>query len=274
MFHTFGHTIELMKMSWRVLMLDRELLLFPLMAGVMLALMAGIGVLTGSIDAVANEREQAGGGDLAVAVVLAFCSSTIVIFFNAALVAAAMERLRGGDPDVVSGLRAATERLPQILAWALITAVVTVILRALRERGGIGGAIASAIGGMAWDFATFLVVPVLVAEGVGPFAAIRRSASLLRQTWGRQVAASFGFTIVMLIAGGAALLIAVLLFLVHPVLGIGIGVPLVALAIGVVAALEGIFRAALYDYAIGQTPHGFDSVTLQGAWQPSAGGLR
>ncbi len=274
MFNTIGHTFDLMKMSWRVLMLDRELILFPLMAGAMLVLMAVLGVLSGSVDAVANEREQLGGRDLAVAVALAFCSSTIVVFFNAALVAAAMERLRGGDPNVVSGLRAATERLPQILAWALITAVVTVILRALRERGGIGGAIASAIGGMAWDFATFLVIPVLVAEGVGPIEAIRRSASLLRRTWGRQVAASFGFSIMVLIAGGGAALLAVLLFLVHPVLGIGVGVPLVALAIGMVAALEGIFRAALYDYAMGQTPHGFDTATLASAWQPSASGLR
>ena len=268
MFHTIGHTIELMKMSWRVLMLDRELILFPLMAGATLVLMAVIGVLTGSAEAVATEREQLGGRDLVVAVVLAFCSTSIVVFFNAALVAAAMERLRGGDPNVVSGLRAATARLPQILAWALIAAVVAVLLRALRERGGIGGAIASAIGGMAWDFATFLVVPVLVAEGVGPIEAIRRSASLLRRTWGRQVAASFGFTIVVLVAGGAAVLVAVLLYLIHPALGIGVGVPLVALAIGVVTALEGIFRAALYDHALGQEPHGFDRATLAGAWQP------
>lgn len=268
MFHTIGHTFDLMKMSWRVLMLDRELILFPLMAGATLVLMAVIGVLTGSAEAVANEREQLGGRDLVVAVALAFCSTAVVVFFNAALVAATMERLRGGDPNVVSGLRAATARMPQILAWALIAAVVAVLLRALRERGGIGGAIASAIGGMAWDFATFLVVPVLVAEGVGPIEAIRRSASLLRRTWGRQVTASFGFAIVTLVAGGGALLIAVLLFLVHPVLGIGIGVPLVALAIGVVTSLEGIFRAALYDYAMGQTPHGFDRATLAGAWQP------
>ena len=38
MFRTIGHTFELMKMSWRVLMKDRELIFFPLMsAGVMLA---------------------------------------------------------------------------------------------------------------------------------------------------------------------------------------------------------------------------------------------
>ena len=72
----------------------------------------------------------------------------------------------------------------------------------------------------------------------------------------------------MLVAGGAAVLIAVLLYLVHPALGIGVGVPLVALAIGVVTALEGIFRAALYDHALGQEPHGFDRATLAGAWQP------
>ena len=33
MFRTIGHTFELMKMSWRVLMMDRELILFPIMSG-------------------------------------------------------------------------------------------------------------------------------------------------------------------------------------------------------------------------------------------------
>lgn len=199
--------------------------------------------------------------------VFVFVSSAIVIFFNAALIAAALERLRGGDPNIGSGLRAASARLPQILAWALISVIVSLILQALRERGGIAGSIAAMIGGVAWGLATFLVIPVLVSEGVGPVEAIRRSAGLLRGTWGRQVAANFGFMIVGLLAVLAAVLPAALLFAVSPLLGIAVGVPLVALAIGVVQALEGIFKAALYDYARGDMPHGFDRDTLASAYR-------
>ena len=272
MFRTIGHTFELMKMSWRVLMMDRELILFPIMSGVALlvlvVVMLGVGGATGTLDRVSEgSSESLGAADAILGAAFVFVSSAIVIFFNAALIAAALERLRGGDPNIASGLRAASARLPQILAWALITVIVSMILQALRERGGIAGSIASMIGGVAWSLATFFVIPVLVTEGVGPIEAIKRSAGLLRQTWGNQVTANFGFMIVGLLAVLVAIVPAALLFFVHPLLGIAVGVPLVAVAIGTVQALEGIFKAALYDYASGDDPHGFDRDTLAGAYR-------
>jgi hypothetical protein len=272
MFRTIGHTFELMKMSWRVLMMDRELILFPIMSGaallVLMGVMLGVGGATGTLDRIGEgSSESLGAVDAILGAVFVFVSSAIVIFFNAALIAAALERLRGGDPNIASGLRAASARLPQILAWALITVIVSMILQALRERGGIAGSIASMIGGVAWGLATFFVIPVLVTEGVGPIEAIKRSAGLLRQTWGNQVTANFGFMIVGLLAVLVAILPAALLFFVHPLLGIAVGVPLVALAMGTVQALEGIFKAALYDYARGDNPHGFDRETLASAYR-------
>ena len=64
------------------------------------------------------------------------------------------------------------------------------VLRAIQERGGIVGQIGAAIAGVAWALITFLVVPILVIEGVGPMEAIRRSGGLLRQTWGEQIGAT------------------------------------------------------------------------------------
>ncbi|MYD65004.1 MAG: hypothetical protein F4X26_03255 [Chloroflexi bacterium] len=272
MFRTIGHTFELMKMSWRVLMMDRELILFPIMSGIALLLlvaaMLGVGGATGTLERVGEgSSESLGAIDAILGAAFVFVSSAIVIFFNAALIAAALERLRGGDPNIGSGLRAASARLPQILAWALITVIVSMILQALRERGGIAGSIASMIGGVAWGLATFFVIPVLVSEGVGPIEAIKRSAGLLRQTWGNQVTANFGFMIVGLLGVLVAIVPAALLFFVHPLLGIAVGVPLVAVAIGTVQALEGIFKAALYDYARGDQPHGFDRDTLASAYR-------
>ncbi|MXW25299.1 MAG: hypothetical protein F4Z77_03205 [Dehalococcoidia bacterium] len=278
MFATIGHTIDLMKMSWRVLMLDRELIFFPVMsvaAMVLLAVAIFAGGLLGGAFGLAEEGGEGSGGDLALALVLAFGSSFIVIFFNAALVAASLERLRGGDPNVASGLKAASAHIPQILGWALITTVVTLILQALRDRGGIAGQVASMLGGIAWSLATFFVIPLLVAEGIGPIEAIRRSSSLLRDTWGRQIAASFGFGIVTIGAIIVAAIPGLLLALVHPLLGLAVGIPLVGLAWATVTSLEGIFKAALYDFAIGKDPHGFDRATLQNAYGPQTGsGMR
>ena len=278
MFATIGHTIDLIKMSWRVLMLDRELIFFPVMSVAALVILAAVvfaGGLAGGAFSLAEEGGEASGGDLALGLFLAFASSFIIIFFNAALVAAALERLRGGDPNVASGLKAASAHLPQILAWSVVTTIVSLILRALRDRGGIAGQVASMIGGIAWSLATFFVIPVLVAEGIGPIEAIKRSSSLLRQTWGRQLTASFGFGILTIGAIIVAAIPGLLLAFIHPLLGLAIGIPLVGLAWATVTALEGIFKAALYDFAIGREPHGFDRATLQSAYGPQQGvGMR
>ena len=128
------------------------------------------------------------------------------------------------------------------------------------------------VGGIAWSLATFFVIPLLVAEGIGPIEAIRRSSSLLRQTWGRQISASFGFGIVTIGAIIVAAIPGLLLAFIHPLLGLAIGIPLVGLAWATVTALEGVFKAALYDFAIGKDPHGFDRATLQSAYAPRPGG--
>jgi hypothetical protein len=240
--------------------------------GAFAAVAAGTGTLD-RIDA-AMDTAAAEQGEQTVQLVdyvlgaaFLFVAFAITIFFNSALIAAALERLRGGDPSVRSGLRAASAHLPQILAWAAISTVVTLLLNALRERGGIGGRIAAWIGGAAWGFATFFVIPVLVSEGIGPIEAIRRSSGLFTRTWGRQAVSSFGFGIIYLVAILGAALVSAVFFAINPVLGIAIAVPLVALAFGTVQALEGIFKAALYEFAKGGAPVDFNESTLRSAYR-------
>ena len=276
MFRTIGHTFELMKMSWGVLMQDRELALFPVMSGAVLIVTMGVFLLVASATGTLDRLEAAEGSaeaslttvDYALGGVALFASYFISIFFNSALVAAALERLRGGNPNVSMGLSHATKRLPAIFGWAVIAATVGLILSILRDRTDnfIGRLVLSLIGG-AWAVVTFFVVPVLVAEDLGPIAAIKRSGSLLRETWGRQLAASFGFGIVYLIGILGAVAVAAGLFFIHPIVGFIGGALLFTMVLGVVAAMEGIFKAALYEFARGETPLGFDRNTLSSAYR-------
>jgi len=277
MFRTIGHTFELMKMSWSVLMKDRELILFPFMSAIgvliVIGLFFGVAAATGSLDRLdtatgSQSTEQAQPIDLILAVALYASTTFVVIFFNAALVAAALERLRGGDPNVSSGLRAAAAHLPAIVVWALISATVGLILQILRDKmdNFIGQIVIGMIGGV-WAYMTFFVVPVLVAEGAGPIEGIKRSAGLFQRTWGRQVASSFGFGLVYIIAVLVAFLPAALIFAISPLAGIVVGAILIPLAIGTVQAMEGIFKAALYEFALGETPREFDRGTLSGAYR-------
>src|SRR5215212_10751368 len=54
------------------------------------------------------------------------------------------------------------------------------------------GRIVISLIGFAWNIATYLVVPVLAAEDIGPIDAVKRSTQLLKRTWGEQLVGNAG----------------------------------------------------------------------------------
>ncbi len=272
MFQRLSNSWELVKESFKVLQADKELMVFPLISsiGVVIVTLTFIFPL---LFAGFFETLFRGGGQLAafLAVFLYYIVQYTVIFFaNTALVGAAMIRLRGGDPTVSDGLSIAGSRFFTILGYALISATVGMIFRAIAQRGGLGRIIVSIIG-FVWNVGTFLVVPVLAVENVGPIDAIKRSVQLLKQTWGEQIAGNLGlgafFGLVMfawivlgiagivLLATGvqsvALTIAAVIIFL------------LVLVLVGLVhSTLNGIYTAAVYQFATEGKVSGFFSQGL------------
>ncbi len=245
-------TVALAKASWRVLRADKELLALPVMSGIATVVVAASFLLPLFASGVVTD----GGGWIgaAAAAFLYLALAYITIFFNAALVHAADERLRGGDPTLGSAVRGAWARKGRIFGWAVVSATVSIILRAIEERAGFLGRIVSGIVGVAWSLVTFLVVPVLVLEDVGVVEGIKRAGSLFRQTWGENVAARVGFGFL----GFLAALPAVAVVFVGGSIGstaFGLSVVAAFLWVGVVtvvlSALNGVFQTALYHYATG-----------------------
>jgi hypothetical protein len=275
MFQTIGRTWELARASWRVLMQDKELLLFPVLTFLSVAAIVGIfaaiALGTGTIDHLRDDGDRnVRLIDVVLLVLMVVAATFSAIFFNAALVAAAMERLRGGDPNVVSGIRAILPYTHNILGWAIIAASVGLVLQAVRSRtdGLLGRLVLSLIGGV-WAYMTFFVVPVLVAKGYSPVGAIKESGSLFKRTWGEQVTANFGFGIFYLGALAIVAVPALLLGAAAPIAGIVVGVLLAVLALSAVAATEGIFKAALYRYAAeGVASQGFEHTGLATSYGP------
>ena len=269
-----SNTIALAKVSWRVLRKDRELLLIPV-----LSFLASIAVLAliwlptlSAIDTstLAGESEDPGAVLLVVGIITAMALSVISVFFNGALVAGAHERLSGGDPTVRSAVGRAFSRLPGLLPWAILTGTVGLILQAARERAGWLGRFVVNMVGMAWQTATFLVVPAIVIDDHGAVSGLKASAALLKRTWGENIAARVGFGLLGFVAiipavlvvvatgalGGAAL-----------VLGILVAVPYLALVVVVLTALNAVFQTALYLYATtGSVPTEFDDSNLQASF--------
>jgi hypothetical protein len=271
---------KLVQASWNVLRSDRELLVLPAISGVATAMLAGGFLLlakgSGLIEALeAGDGGQALGSFYAEIFVWYILQYFIVFFFNTALVAAALARLNGGEPTLREALALAASRSGHILGYAVISATVGVVLHAVSERLGFIGRMIEATVGLAWTAATFLVVPVLVVEGVGPLAAIQRSASLLRRSWGENLIGNGGISLAMSFACGAIAFV-----------GIGggtlalhrdqqaLGVAFYALAIvGVLAvalvgsALSAIYTASVYCYAaLGEPPEGFDKGLIRDAF--------
>jgi hypothetical protein len=139
-----------------------------------------------------------------------------------------------------------------------------------RSRGNMMGSIGTSLLSSGWAMITFFVIPILVTEGVGPITAMKRSSSLFTATWGGQLTANFGFGIiyigVMLVVG----LITAIFSAITPIIGIPIGVVVFAIGIGGVQAMEGIFKAALYDYARGEKPLIFQEADLRTAYAPKS----
>ena len=270
-------TFELAKSSWRVLQQDRELLVLPVLsfvvsAMVLVPLLVVAFVYTDGTTTNAAGEESADPAMIVIFVVAALAISVVGVFFNGALVAGAHQRFTGGDPTIGSALSKASRHLPGLIGWALLTATVGLILQALRERAGFLARFVINLVGAAWDVATFLVVPAVIIDDNGAIDGLKRSASLLRQTWGENIAARVGFGLLGLVLvipgfaiGGLAVAVG------GPVLiaGILVAVVWIALVVVVMTALNAIFQTALYMYATtGSMPTGFETTDLRQTFGP------
>lgn len=270
---------RLVKASWAVLRSDKELVIFPVvsMIGAMLVTIAFIVPMfaAGLVDALMTGSDN-GLVTLIVVFLFYLVMYFVVIFCNTALIGAATIRLNGGDPTLSDGFKIAFERTGVILGYALISATVGMVLRALSERAGILGQIVISIIGFVWNVATFLVVPVLVVENIGPVEAIKRSAALLRKTWGEQLIGNFSIGLVFGLLALLVILVSVPLYIVAASAD-SVALILALVLVDVVAlvglslvssALNGIYQAAVYRYAAnGEASMYFSDDLIQGAFR-------
>lgn len=271
---------ELAKASFDVLMKDKELMILPIISAIAMVVVSAVffvpTLLTNFIDTVLDTGMPIFG--YAVLFLFYIVQYSVVYFFSTALVGAALIRLRGGDPTVKDGFDIAKKRIPQILGWAALSATVGLILNMVSdssEKNGKGiGQIISSILGAAWNVVTFLVVPILAAEGLGPIEALKRSWELLKRSWGEQISGTFSIGVVFGLIGfiGSVILIGA---------GVGISIWLdtwipavffAVLFIGFImlvsllsSTLNGIFTAAVYAYAAEGQVGLFEESLIRGA---------
>jgi hypothetical protein len=131
--------------------------------------------------------------------------------------------------------------------------------------------------GLAWSILTIFVVPVLVYEGLGPIDAIKKSAQVIKHTWGESLIKSIGlglvqflvFALLIILSGGLTYVLSSAFQEMGLLIGIGVGMLLVFLAGLIFSVASTIFNTALYVYANHNIiASGFNEEIVKGAFRP------
>jgi len=279
MFQKISNSWLLVKASAGVLKADKELVIYPILSatGTLIVTITFFvpTILAGIFDNLITRDSQI----LGVVVLFLFyvVQYSVVFFANTALVGTALIRLRGGDPTVRDGFRIAFSHFGVILGYAIIAATVGVILKMVSEKSkGLGRTIISLIG-FTWNIATFLVVPVLAVEDVGPLEAIRRSVHLLKKTWGEQIAGNLGMGaffglltfLILLIGIPVSVFTAISTHSVWATAAVAVVFVLLLVFTGLISStLGGVYTAAVYLYAVdGRTGNFFEPDMVKNAFK-------
>lgn len=289
MFATIGRSWQFAKIAYGIVWDFKKLIIFPLLstiaaAAVIASFVAPLwlsGTLEswlGSIDPESTTPAST-GDQVAMYVTLFlfyFCNYFVIVFFNAGLTACAMKVVNGEAPTIGYGLRMAGTRLPQILGWAFVSALVGVLLKVIENANEKAGQFVAAILGSAWTALTFFVVPVVVMDGVGPVTAIKRSIGTLKSTWGEALVGNFSMGILAFVVMLPVILgFGVLVVLVMPAVGVVGGVIaaatavfLIMIGVAAISTADIVFKVLLYNYATGRSvPANVDQSLFQDAFR-------
>lgn len=278
----FARSWALMKVSAAMLKADKSLLIFPLLSGVCTLLVAAsflipVGVMLLGEGHVAGDLQQRMSvGSYLLLFAFYLVQYFVIIFFQTALTGVALAHLRGEPTSAGAGFALARARLPTIIGYAMIAATVGLVLRMVQERLGLIGRLVVGFIGLAWTVATFLVVPLLASEDIGPIDAVKRSTELLKRSWGENLIGNGGiglvfgvlFVVAVLLAAGLVAGAVVLHSIVAIIAAIAIALIGFILLMLIQSSLHGIYAAALYRFAeTGQAGNGFDQSLLEQAFR-------
>ena len=249
------------KLGIHVVKADPELMVYLLFSVIMSVLSFGVVLtFTGGLGFVIGNDEGFEGGVAVGTFISYFIVSVITVFWNAAIIASAYERMTTGrNPSFSYGIKQAMKCFPQILIWGLISGTVGVIIgffEAMAESDNIVvaiiGHIISFMISFAWWMTTFFVVPMIVLENSGVFESMKKGPKLFDETWGENIVASVGTGIINFIVILTIIVVCLPLFVFGE---IGAALAFILIVIGIAisslffTACDAVNKASLYYYA-------------------------
>jgi hypothetical protein len=240
----------------------------------------GHSLFTQSPDAATGNNSRVGltPGAMVYLAFLYFVSMFFATFFNVAFYHEILAALGGQPVSIVRGLKFAGTKWKAVLMWALFAGLVGLIIRQLEQRLSFLGRIIARFIGIAWSIAAVFVIPIIVCEeqNANPVAMLKKSAGILKRTWGEALIGYVGLGMVsglMLIVSMVFLfgaLVGSIMLNNYWLLAIAGVLWLVAMfALSYLTSLAGqIYKGALYLYASsGVVPEPYSQEMLDSAWK-------
>ncbi len=284
--NAFSRSWTITKLSFDVINKDRELIGFALLSFIFSTLFSVAMIFPSIVPALMDKGisgESLEAYQYLILFVTYFGLAFIATFFNVCVVYTTKIRFEGGNATFGESIKFATTRIAVITQWSLLSASVGLVLRILHNmaaRFGKGGQLVAnilvSLMGMVWSIVTIFVVPVLVYEGLGPVDALKKSARVIKETWGESLIRSIGlgliqffvFLIIILASVGITYLLAGAFDGIGLMIGIGVGILLLLLTGLIFAVANSIFSTALYVYANKKIiASGFNEDVVKGAFR-------
>src|SRR5262245_50897479 len=141
-------------------------------------------------------REGFSRGAIIYGVFLYFVSMFCATFFNVAFYHEVLAALKGEGVFISRGMKFACTKLKGILMWTLFAGLVGLIIKMLEQKLDFFCMIIVCFVGFAWSVAAIFVIPILVREEqtVNPVNLLRKSAGILKRTWGEALIGYAGLT--------------------------------------------------------------------------------
>jgi len=221
-----------------------------------------------------QQRENATQEDRPAFILFALIITAVAIFSsafaNVALSYASTQAFTNMPISIGKSLLHTLKKLPTLLVWTLCALLIHMLTNMLKNKEGKSRSFLARLVGdaieIAWYLATFLIIPVMAHEDIGALASIKKSAQLMKKTFGENVTATIvlqgliGLILVawMLLSAGM-IIVAVHIssalhinFVVYAALSI-IGILLIGVGVlcTAIAAATTVFKTAAYHYALG-----------------------
>lgn len=284
--NAFSRSWNITKLSFGVINKDRELIWFALLSFIFSALFTVAMVVPSVIPTLMNDgisQDSLEAYQYVLIFLTYFGLAFIATFFNVCVVYTTKIRFEGGNATFGESLSFAFSKIKLIFQWSLLSATVGLLLRILDNlaaRLGKGGQIIARIiiglVGFAWSVVTIFVVPVLVYEGLGPIAAVKKSTQVIKRTWGESLIKAIGlgliqffvFVLLIAISIGLTYVLANLFNTTGFVVGVSIGLLLLFFAGLIFSVASTIFNTVLYVYAnSNKVAAGFNEDVVRGAFK-------